>query len=132
MRTWLYNRVLAALASTQYADKLFQSGNVDERVAPFAVLVMMVEQPFLGMPVTDRKVGNVPFAVNLHVPSGESMLDVDDAAQALKSTIVTEDSVVVGGVTVMNLRWTDIGQDGYDDHWGTDFRPVRFNMVICR
>lgn len=132
MRSWLYNRIKPALVGTAWEDRLFSSGNVDERVPPFAVLRMMVEQPFLGMPVTDKKTGNVPFAVNIHVAAGESMVDVDDAAQAVKAAIATESAVVVGNITVMNVRWTDTGEDGYDDHWATDFRPVRFNAVIAR
>lgn len=131
MRTWLYNRVLPALVGTEFEARLFASGNADERIAPFAVLAMMVEQPVLGMPY-EAGATNVPFAVNLHTTAGESMVDVDSAAFAIRSAICTEDNVVVGNITVMNLRWTDIGQDGYDDHWKTDVRPVRFNMVICR
>lgn len=131
MRTWLYNRILPTLAGTGFEDRLFSSGNADERIPPFAVLAMMVEQPFLGMPPGARAT-NVPFAVNLHTQAGESMVDVDAAAFAVRDGIVTEDAVKVGNISVMNLRWTDIGQDGYDDHWKTDFRPVRFNLVICR
>jgi hypothetical protein len=131
MRSWLYNRVLPTLVGTEFAGRLFQSGNADDRIAPFAVLRMMVEQPFLGMPPSTKS-GNVPFAVNLHTPAGESMVDVDAAAFAVRDGIATEDSVVVGNLTVLNLRWTDIGEDAYDDHWGTDYRPVRFNMVVCR
>lgn len=131
MRSWLYNRIQPSLAGTEFEGKLFQSGAVDDRVPPFAVHVMMVEQPVIGIPVTSGAT-NVPFAVNLHTVAGESMVDVDAAAFAIRDAVCTEDNVVVGNITVMAVRWTDIGQDGYDDHWGTDFRPVRFNMVIVR
>lgn len=126
MRTWLYNRIDALLAM-----RVFSSGSGDDpSMRPFAVLSMEVEQPFLGMP-TEARVAGIPFTVWLHDSPG-SMLAVDDAAVALKNGLPTVDGAVVGGLSVLGVKWESTGADAADDHYGTNTRPVRFSMTIRR
>lgn len=133
MRTWIYNRVkgLDALPAAFKADgKIISSGSADSPVAPFLMVNMNVEQPIPGMPA-EMRVQEIPFTIWVHDTPG-SMLNIDDAAIALKSGLPTVDGLVVGNLSVFEVRWTETGEDAYDDHFKTNCRPVRFSMTTRR
>lgn len=128
MRTWLYNRVKGlALVIDKIGDKVISSGAADNPAPPFIVITMGVEQAYQDMPPS-TKTQTIPFTVAVHDDPG-SMLDIDDLAIAIKNGVPSLDSFKIGGLSVMQVKWTDTGEDGYDDHWGTNFRPVRFAAV---
>lgn len=132
MRTWLYNRIRAiATLPTGVADRIISSGSADTpQQHPFLILSMGVEQSALGMPASMRA-QQIPFTVWVHDKPG-SMLVIDDIAVALKNNLPTADGAVVGGMSVYEVRWTDTGEDTYDDHFKTNTRPVRFSMMTRR
>lgn len=133
MRTWLWNilkNMLAIPAPYRADGKLISSGSADMPAPPFMMLTMNVEQPFLGMPPS-AKVQNIPFTIWVHDTPG-SMTRIDDAALAIKNNLPTQDGFMIGNMSVMEVRWTETGEDAYDDHFKTNCRPVRFNMVTAR
>lgn len=132
MRTWIYNRIKAiAGLPTGVADRIISSGAANTpQQYPFLIVSMGVEQPPLGMPQSMRA-QSIPFTVWVHDTPG-SMLAIDDIAVALKNNLPTEDGAVVGGMSVYEVRWTDTGEDTYDDHFNTNTRPVRFSMMTRR
>lgn len=135
MRTWLYNRIkglgsIPAAFGVGPAMRVIASGAADTPQKPFLVVQMGVEQAFLGMPA-EMSVQNIPFTVWVHDTPG-SMLNIDDAAVALKDGLPLPDGAVVGGMSAYEARWLEIGEDGYDDHYSTNCRPVRFNLVTQR
>jgi hypothetical protein len=125
MRVWIYNRVKALpTVAEKIGERIISSGSGDNPEPPFIVINMGVEQAVPGMPPSS-KTSQVPFNVQVHDAPG-SMLDIDEVALAVKNGVPTLDSLKIGGLSVMEIKWTDTGQDGFDDHWGTNFRPVRF------
>jgi hypothetical protein len=73
----------------------------------------------------------VPFATWVHDTPG-SMLKIDDVAIALKNELPTLDGAVIGGLSRYALTWEETGQDAFDDHFGTNTRPVRFRAMTRR
>lgn len=131
MRTWLYNRIKAIDALPQgFKDRLISSGDADNPSAPFAIVQMGVEQPVLGMP-TSAGAMTIPFTVWLHDEPG-SMLSIDDGAVALKDGLPVPNGAVVGGLSLYEVKWVGTGEDAFDDHYGTNTRPVRFEMTARR
>lgn len=135
MRTWIYNRIKALTGiPKQFGEgddmRLFQSGSADQPEKPFMIVQMGFEMPPFGTTPAMRA-QEVPFTVWVHDVPG-SMLHIDDACVALKNGLPTEDGVVVGGLSIYNLRWQSTGEDAYDDHYGTNARPVRFSAMTRR
>lgn len=134
MRTWVYNRIrgLSGIpAAFGSPPRVLSSGNDDTNpVKPFLLVSFGVEQPPLGS-VAEMRVQRIPFTVYPHDIPG-SMLNIDDAAVALKNGLPMNSGVVVGGMSVYNLEWEETGEDGYDDHFSTNTRPVRFWMMTRR
>ncbi len=133
MRVWLYNRIknLAGLHADFKAEgKIISSGSADRPEAPFLVVTMGVEQPPVDMP-PEMRTQSIPFTVWVHDTPG-SMIKIDDGALALKIGLPTFDAQMVGGLSLYELRWTDTGEDTYDDHFGTNCRPVRFAAMTRR
>lgn len=133
MRTWLHNRLTGMTELPEefrQAGKIISSGAADNPQPPFLVTSMNVEQPWFGMP---RSVGagTIPFTIWVHDTPG-SMLLIDDGAYALKHYLPTEDGFMIGQLSVYQLKWDEIGEDSYDDHFNTNCRPVRFSMVTRR
>lgn len=127
MRTWIYNRVKAIIATWD----VYGAGAADNpQSKPFAVITMDPELPTLGMPA-EMRTQDIPFTVWLHDDPG-SMLAIDDAAIALKSGMPTTSGAVVGGMSVYECRWEMTGNDAYDDHYNTSSRPVRFSLITRR
>jgi hypothetical protein len=126
MRTWIFNRIKAALPSA-FGNRVISSGAADSPTAPFVVIQMGVEQPVLGMPAS-AQVQTIPFIVWVHDKPG-SMLNIDDAAVALKHALPTPDGAAVGGMSVFECKWDSTGEDAYDDHYSTNTRPVRFVLT---
>ena len=132
MRVWIYNRIkaIAGLAAI-VGDRISSAGSLDNpAVKPFIHVAMGVEQPALGMPA-EARVQRIPFTCYVHDTPG-SMIKIDQVAQLLKDNLPTPDGVKVGGMSVYQIEWTDTGEDGYDDHFGTNVRPVRFSMMTRR
>jgi hypothetical protein len=131
MRSWLYNRIKAiSLVADKVGDRVISSGSADNPETPFIVITMGVEDRPLEMPSTS-KTQRIPFTASIHDTPG-SMLPVDDLAIALKDGVPVSASLMIGNMSLISLEWTSTGQDGYDDHWGTNFRPVRFLAVTSR
>lgn len=129
MRTWIYNRIKAILGDPTIWS-ITSSGSADNPAPPFMVVSMGVEQPPLGMPASSRT-QQIPFTVWVHDKPG-SMVRIDEMAVALKDGLPTDLGAVVGGMSVLGLAWTDIGEDAYDDHYSTNTRPVRFVLTTRR
>lgn len=132
MRTWLYNRLTnmpELPAPYRAAGKVISSGAANAPAAPFIVATIGVEQPFPGMP-REARAQEIPFTLWLHDTPG-SMLQIDDGAVALQKNLPTEDGFMIGTMSVMGIRWTETGEDAYDDHFKTNCRPVRFSMVTA-
>lgn len=133
MRTWVYNRIRGLSLPPEFGTppRVLSSGNDQTNpVKPFLLVSFGVEAPPLGAPAAERT-QRIPFTVYPHDVPG-SMLHIDDAAVALKNQLPMLDGVVVGGMSLYNLTWEETGQDGYDDHFGTNTRPVRFWMMTRR
>lgn len=131
MRTWIYNRVKAILDAHGWTYKILSSGAADTpAVKPFLIITMEVEQPPLDLPAGSGAAW-VPWAIWVHDTPG-SMLKIDDVVIALKNELPTLDGVVIGGLSRYGLDWTETGQDSYDDHFGTNTRPVRFRAMTRR
>lgn len=135
MRTWIYNRIrglgdIPAAFGAGSAMRVISSGSADMPAKPFIVVSMGVEQPVPGMPA-EAGLKTIPFTVYVHDTPG-SMLHIDDAAVALQNGLPVPAGAVVGSMSVYECRWTETGQDGFDDHWGTNVRPVRFALVTRR
>lgn len=131
MRAWLYNRVKGlTLVQQKIGDRVISSGSADNPQTPFIVITMGVEQRRAELPATS-KAQSIPVTVAVHDTPG-SMTDIDDLAIALKDGVPVLTSMKIGNMSLIALEWTDTGQDGYDDHWGTNFRPVRFEAVTRR
>lgn len=135
MRTWLYNRIKAAAGipaafGSGANMRVISTGAADQPVKPFMIVQMGTEDPPLGS-VAEERTQLVPFTVWVHDEPG-SMLNIDDAAIALKNAIPTEDGVVVGGLSIYRVKWEMTGEDAYDDHFGTNTRPVRFSAMTRR
>lgn len=133
MRTWLWNLLHNAgwlIADWKADGKLISSGSADQPEPPFMLLGMQVEQPFPGMPAS-AKTGEIPFTVWVHDTPG-SMLRIDEACIALQNNLPTEDGFMIGNMSVLRVKWTETGQDSFDDHFKTNCRPVRFAMVTAK
>lgn len=131
MRTWIYNRIKAiATLPGGMKDRIISSGSADNPTPPFIVVSMGVEQPVPGMPTSSRT-QTIPFTVWVHDAPG-SMLNIDDAAVQLKNVLPTADGAQAGGMSVFECKWTDTGEDAYDDHYNTNTRPVRFVLTTRR
>lgn len=135
MRTWLYNRIkaMAGIPAAFGAGpmlRLISSGAADQEQPPFLLVSMGVEQTFPGIP---KSMGaqTIPFTVWVHDSPG-SMLNIDNAAQALKDNLPLPNGAVVGGMSIYELVWVETGQDSYDDFYKTNCRPVRFVMTTAR
>lgn len=129
MRTWIYNRIKAILGDpTNWS--LTSSGSADNPATPFIVITMGTEQPPPGMPASSRT-QQIPFTAWVHDAPG-SMVRIDEMAVSLKDGLPTADGAVVGGLSVLGCVWTDTGEDAYDDHYGTNTRPVRFLLTTRR
>lgn len=127
MRTWVFNRVKAITSLDD--DHVLSSGSgLSTPTGVFAVISMGVESAFPSMP-SERKPSIIPFTIWLHAGLDASMLDIDDPAVLLKNGLATEDGFKVGNLSVYRVKWEETGQDAFDDHWGTNCRPVRFSMV---
>jgi hypothetical protein len=127
MRTWIFNRVKAITSLDD--DHVISSGHGGSTPSGvFAVVSMGVESAWPGLP-SERKPSIIPFTIWLHAGTDASMLDIDDPAVLLKNELATEDGFKVGNLSVYRVKWEETGQDAYDDHWGTNCRPVRFSMV---
>ena len=128
MRTWLYNKIKAIPAVIdKVGTRVISSGSADNPTAPFIVVSMGTEQPALGMPASSRT-QTIPVTVWVHDRPG-SMLAIDEVAVALKNALPVPDGAVVGSMTVYECRWTDTGEDAFDDHYSTNCRPVRFTLT---
>lgn len=135
MRTWIFNRIrnLSGIPNAFGVGndmRVISSGAADNPDSPFMIVSMGVEAPPLGA-TAEMRVQSIPFTVWVHDVPG-SMLQIDEAAVALKNGLPTEDGVVAGGMSVYNVKWEDTGQDAYDDHYHTNTRPVRFSMMTRR
>jgi len=135
MRTWLYNRIKAAIEAAGgmpdgLKDRIVSSGSADNPTPPFIVLSMGVEQPPLGMPASSRT-QQIPFTCWIHDKPG-SMINIDNIGVALKDALPTDLGAVVGNMSVLGLKWTDTGEDAFDDHYNTNTRPVRFELTTRR
>jgi hypothetical protein len=136
MRAWVYNRIKAITSiPTAFGEaanmRILSSGSGNENpVKPFLLVSFGVEQPPLGS-VAEMRVQAIPFTVWVHDAPG-SMLNIDDAAVALKNNLPTPDGQRVGGMSLYNLEWVETGEDAYDDFFGTNTRPVRFTMMTRR
>ena len=134
MRAWIYNRIkglgtIPAAFGSGANMRVTSSGSGDQPVKPFLVVQMGNEAPPLGATAEERTQA-IPFTVWVHDEPG-SMLPIDDACVALKNGLPTE-AVVVGGMSVYEVRWDDTGEDAYDDHYGSNCRPVRFTAMTRR
>lgn len=132
MRTWIYNRIKAIVGiPTSFgvgsAMRVISSGSADQPVKPFLLVQFGVEQPPLGASAEERTQA-VPFTVWVHDKPG-SMVNIDDAARALKNGIPIAVGVVIGGLSIYEVRWVETGEDTYDDHFMTNTRPVRFSAM---
>lgn len=131
MRTWLYNRIRAVPGlPAGMADRVISSGSASNPKTPFIILQMGTEQPPFGLPASARA-QSIPFTVWVHDLPG-SMLNIDNVSVLLKDHIPTEDGQLVGGMSVYEVRWEATGEDAYDDHFGTNTRPIRFSMMTRR
>lgn len=132
MRTWLYNRIsnLAGLDDA-YKNNVYSTGSADNPGSgKFLMINMGTEAPPLGLPRSARA-QDVPFTVWVHDEPG-SMVAIDDACVALKDGVPTEDGFMVGAMSVYGVKWEGTGDDSFDDHFGTNCRPVRFSMMTRR
>jgi hypothetical protein len=135
MRTWIYNRIKAAIEAAagmpaNLKDRIISSGSADNPTPPFIVVSMGVEQPPLGMPASSRT-QQIPFTAWVHDKPG-SMVAIDDIAKTLKDALPTDSGAVVGNMSVLGCIWTDTGEDAFDDHYNTNTRPVRFMLTTRR
>lgn len=131
MRTWLYNRIKAIGGfPAGMGTRVSSAGAAENPIKPFMRVAMGVEQPPLGASPEERT-QNIPFTVYCHDAPG-SFLNIDDAAKLLKENLPTEDGAVVGNMSVYRIKWEETGEDGFDDHFGTIVRPVRFSMMTRR
>lgn len=132
MRTWIYNRVndMPGLPSHFDTAPVISSGAADNPTAPFLLVSMAVEQPPLGS-TAEMRVQSIPFTVWVHDKPG-SMVAIDAATVAVKNDLPTEDGFMIGGLSVYRVKWEETGQDSYDDHFGTNCRPVRFSAMTRR
>lgn len=134
MRAWVYNRIknlsLPSAFGVGASMRVISSGSAEQPQKPFLVVQMGTEVPPLGS-TPEERTQMIPFTVWVHDEPG-SMVAVDDASVALKNGLPTEDGAVVGGMSLYRLKWEDTGEDAYDDHFGTNCRPVRFSMMTRR
>lgn len=130
MRVWLYNRIKALVLPNGMAARIIASGSADNPARPFITIQMGNEEPFPGMPRSSGAM-QIPFTAWIHDAPG-SMLDIDEAARALKDGLPTPLGAAVGGMSVYECNWDATGEDAYDDHYGTNTRPVRFTIVARR
>lgn len=129
MRAWIYNRVKACAGlDAEYAGNVISSGSGDNPQGRFLLIAMNPEQPALGLPAAAQAQG-IPFTVYVYAGTDGDMVSVDNACIALKNGIPTEDGVVVGNMSVYQVKWEESGEDGYDDHFNRNVRPVRFSMM---
>lgn len=128
MRSWIYNRVRAIALPDSFGNppRVISASAADNPDKPFLLIAMGVESRFLGS-TKSMRVQSIPFTVYVHDIPG-SFLNIDNASKALKDNLPI-DGAVVGNMSIFELVWTDTGEDGYDDHYSTNVRPVRFNMV---
>ena len=131
MRTWIVNRV-KALASLPggMAQRVISSGNANNPLPPFIVVSMGNEQTPLGMPASSRT-QEIPVDIWVHDRPG-SMVAIDDACVILKDNIPYHDGLVVGGMSILDLKWEDTSADAFDDHYGTNTRRVSFRATTRR
>lgn len=132
MRAWLFNRItnLPNKPVSLAALTIYGSAGADQPAKPFLMIQMGVEQAPLGMPAESRT-QEIPFTVWVH-DTGASMLRIDDACVWLKNNLPMDIGVKVGSMSVYEIKWQDTGQDGYDDFFKTNTRPVRFTMMTRR
>lgn len=130
MRAWIYNRIKALDLPVDMEDRVISSGAADNPGVPFIAVAMGTEVPVLGMPA-EARVQEIPVDIWVHDEPG-SMLHIDDACVVLKNNLPTEDGVVVGNMSVLNLRWEETSSDAYDDHYGTNTRRISFRMTTRR
>lgn len=109
---------------------IMSSAAAEDPVEPFMIVSMDVEVTPLGMP-DESRTQMVPFTCWVH-DRGASMVRIDDAAVWLKNNMPTDMGFKVGNMSVYNIRWASTGGDVYDDHFKSNTRPVRFEMMTRR
>ena len=131
MRTFIYNRLknLAGIpAKFGTPPRIISTGNnEDNPQKPFLLVAFDIETKPLDS-VAEMRVSRIPFTVWVHDEPG-TMLDIDEAAFAIKNGLPTPDGAAVGNMSHYGITWEEIGGDTADDHFGTNTRPVRFWMV---
>lgn len=131
MRVWIYNRIKSLALPAGMGDRVLSSGSdQDNPIKPFLIVSMGIEQKPLGT-TAEMRVVRLPFTVWVHDEPG-SMLHIDDGARVLETGLPTPDGQRVGNASFYNIEWEETGADAFDDHFGTNTRPVRFVMVMRR
>ncbi len=134
MRAWVVNRIKAMTTlPAGFKDRVLAPGAVENPLKPFTLINMNSEQPVFGLPA-EARAQSVPFTVWLHDEPG-SMVDIDNASIIIKDALpakIEEEGFKIGNLSVYEVRWTGTGDDGYDDHFGTTCRPVRFVAMTRR
>jgi hypothetical protein len=130
MRAWLYNRIKEIDLPRDMEARIISSGAADNPAVPFLVVSMGVEQQVMGAP-TAMGVFETPFDVWVHDRPG-SMLDIDEACRLLKDTLPTLAGAQAGSVSVMEIKWEEMGPDQADDHYNTMTRRASFRMTLHR
>lgn len=125
MRAWIVNRIKALPLPGTMATRVYT--NITSPTKPFILVTMGIESTVLGMPV-EARVQTIPFTVWIHDVPG-SYVNIDDSALVLKNQLPTEQNFVIGGLSVYRIAWEETGQDAFDDHFGTNTRPVRFTAM---
>lgn len=130
MRQWLYNRILAITGmSALIGDRILSSGAAGNPVKPFIVLQMDPERTPLGM-TRKARVQEVHIIVWAHDLPG-SMAKVDEVCRLAKDNLPAE-GIKIGNLSLYELWWDETGADAFDDHYGTNCRPVMFTAMTRR
>lgn len=127
MRAWIVNRVKGMSLPSTFGSPPRVYSDVESPARPFILVRMGVESSVLGMPA-EARVQTVPFAIQIHTAPG-SYVPIDEVAVQIKNELATEVGFKIGNLSVFRIKWEDIGQDGFDDHFATNVRPVRFTAM---
>lgn len=129
MRAWIVNR-LKGLVDLQPIVGSRVYTDVAEAAEPFIVVRMGVEIAEARLPA-EARAQLVPFNVWVHDKPG-SYVRIDDIVQIIKRDLPTEDGFMIGNFSVFRIKWEDTGNDGFDDHFGTNARRMGFTAMTRR
>lgn len=101
-------------------------GETDRPTTPFIIIRAQTNQrPILMPAASEMKVKQQRYQVWVHWDSDDTT-PADDVVAELENLMPTKAGVATAEGNIIECRWEDTSEDGYDDHYATNTRYVTF------